>query len=60
MEDMSDAALRRWAVQTVIASACLDTPHDTATICRLAMELVDFVRTGLTPLEMKPPGLRAH
>lgn len=60
MEDMSDAGLRRWAVQTVISNSCLDTPHDTATICKLAMELVVFVQTGLFPTEMKPVGVRAH
>lgn len=60
MKDMSDAELRRWAVQMVISNACLDTPHDTRTICKLAVELIDFVKTGLQPTEGRPIGALAH
>lgn len=60
MEDISDAALRRWAIQQVLENACLEPFHDTVTICRLATELVAFVKTGIAALEMKPPGTRVH
>lgn len=60
MQDMSDAETRRWAVQVVISNACLDTPHDTVAICKLATELINFVNTGLQPTETKPQGARSH
>lgn len=60
MEDITDAEIRRWAVQTVISYACLDTPHDMVTICKLATELINFVKTGLQPAEMKPQDAVTH
>lgn len=62
MEDISDIALRRWAVQQVLTSACFEGPHDTTAVFRLAMELVDFVKTGTSvPALPRPPaGVRIH
>jgi hypothetical protein len=56
MENMSEAELRRWAIGKVLDSPCFETLPDTATVCRLAMELVDFVRTGQEPLPIVPRG----
>lgn len=60
MEHLKDAALRRWAIQVIANNSAFESLKDTSVICRLAMELVEFVRTGQQPPEPLPPPIKRH
>lgn len=60
MDNAGDAALRRWAVKQVLSNGNFETFQNTAAVCRLAMELVEFVKTGSQPPLAAPAGTRHH